>query len=137
MMLWVSLRTMATRKGLSKRTVVLKNVLSMLIPVAAAPSVPSSSTSSAALWTTCGDTRAVPTRDGVGGGEHSPSASKRADIHPLAAGLSLCCLSVLFICPPNRLPTVRIVVTQMCKLKAKSVSDVPSVREAKNRDSFS
>ena len=74
----------------------------MAIPVAAAPSVPSSSTSSAAPWTTCGDTRAVPTRDGVSGGEQSPSASKGLTFtHLPLARHSAVHLFYLFVLPTN------------------------------------
>ena len=81
---------MENRNGLLKRTMVIghmnpENRLTLLL-VAAAASVPSSPTSP------CRDTRAVPTGDGLGGGEQSPSASKGTDLHPpSAAGLSLCC----------------------------------------------
>ena len=114
MMLWVSLRTMAIRKGLLTRTMILKNVLSMPIPVAAAPSVPSSSTSSAAPWTTCGDTRAVPTGDGVGGGEQSLAPLRGLTFtHLPLARHSTVHLFYLFVLPTN-CQLVCIVVIHRC-----------------------
>lgn len=68
-MLWVSLEIMDNRKGLLKFTMVSGPTFPdkgiTLIPVAAAASVPVSATLITVLWTTCGDTRALPTRDRV------------------------------------------------------------------------
>ena len=62
-MFWVSVGTMIIRKGLLKRTMVLVSTNAerrvILTAVAADASVPSSNTSSTALWTTCGDSRTL------------------------------------------------------------------------------
>lgn len=69
-MFWVSIGTMIIRKGLLKRTVIFGSTNAerrvILTPVAADASVPSSDTSSTALWTTCGESRTLLTGDADG-----------------------------------------------------------------------
>lgn len=94
----------------------------MLIPVAAAPSVPSSSTSSTALWTTCGDTSHYPPEN----------SSKGTDTHPAAAaGLSLCRQPAQSACSPD---TPFSGVTQLCANGgSKARSELPGGHRGKEQ----